>query len=102
MKELIEKLTTIFRSLAIWSFALFAMLLVFDLCIHWFLVTDCVGGSFGYDECTFRGEDVSVELTTMSMVPMAFFVASGVFLVVFKLFEMSSTQYNQAKQARTR
>ena len=97
-----ETLITVFRSLAIWSFGLFAVLLLADLCVHWFLVTDCVGGSFGYDGCTYRGEDVSMQLTFMSMVPMAFFVASGVFLFVFKFLEMTATQYNQAKQARTR
>ena len=102
VNTLIERLTSIFRSLAIWSFALFVILFLADLCVHWFLITDCVGGSFGYDGCTYRGEDVSGELTAMSMVPMLFFVASGIFLVVFKLLEIGTTQYKQAKQARTR
>ena len=102
MNALTEKLVSVFRSLSIWSFGLFAILLMADLCVHWFLVTDCVGGSFGYDGCIYQGRDVSGELTALSMVPMAFFVASGVFLVVFKLLEMAATQYNQAKQARTR
>ena len=102
MSCLVEKLVSVFRSLAIWSFGLFAILLLADLCVHWFLVTDCVGGSFGYDGCTYQGRDVSGALTALSMVSMAFFVASGVFLVAFKLLEMAATQYNQAKQARTR
>ena len=95
MLKILKKVTIINFTLAKVSYGLFALGIIFNLVSQKFLITGCIPEKHQLSNCMFRGNDISQFLNNLSSIIGVLFIAGCLFTVLFKIFEILTSQYNK-------
>ena len=85
--------------LAKWACGLFLLSLAVGYIIHNHIVKGCTDGALSYGDCTFRGINVSYEVTMFSWGAIALFILGSFFTLAFLFFGLVAKLYNKFRQS---